>query len=81
MDDCPKDVVHVCFCQVVSEEARICLSLCVCVFVSNSPRKNPECGGKCSAPNVSKVSAVLLAVSAESGEYVCGEGHCINSFI
>lgn len=35
---------------------------------STSPGKDPECCGKCSASDVSKVSAVLLAVSAESGE-------------
>lgn len=44
------------------------LFLYVCMWVSTSPRKNPECSGKCSATNVSKVSAVLLAMSAESGE-------------
>lgn len=44
----------------------LCLSLSMCVSIS--PRKNPECSGKCSATNVSKVSAVLLAMSAESGE-------------
>lgn len=38
---------------------------------STSPGKNPECCGKCSAPDVSKVSTVLLAVSAESGELHC----------
>lgn len=37
--------------------------------VSTSSWKNPECSGKCTATNVSKISAVLLAVWAEPGEY------------
>lgn len=44
------------------------LPLSVLVYVS-SPRKNPKCSWECSVINVSKVSAVLLAMPAESGEY------------
>lgn len=41
----------------------------VCLFCAfTSPGKDPECCWKRSASDVSKVSAVLLAVSAESGE-------------
>lgn len=45
--------------------------------MSTSPGKNPECGGKRSATDVSKVSAVLLAVSAESGEW-CLQEHVVD---
>lgn len=46
--------------------------LCVCF----SPRKDPECCWKCSAFNVSKVPAVLLAVPTEPGEWWASVKRC-----
>lgn len=33
-----------------------------------SPRQDPKCCWKCSAPHVSEIPAVLLALSAKSGK-------------
>lgn len=71
---------HVCLCHAVSIKPES-LSLSVSLTISASPRKNPECGGKCSATNVSKVSAVLLAMSAESGEYVFVNKNTVSTYL
>lgn len=55
---------HVGLCQAVSDKTRTSQFLCVSLYslLSSSSRENSECSGKCSATNVSKVSAVLLVM-------------------